>query len=406
MTQAFLTSLAQKPSLASAPPEVLDSFDSRKRQDASGGCIGGTGVPTSKTSVSCGSAARECSASGLDRNVVHVDHSMLAIDLAAECERIERAIRDAVGTKLRRRGVVLGVSGGIDSSVTVLLAARALGKDRVTAILMPERESSPASLELGRAACDVAKVVPEVVDVTPMLEAFGCYRRRDLAISRVLPLFRPGDRFKITIAEDVAESDRVSHFHVVASLSSRAGATAVARLPVDAYLEVVAATNLKQRVRKTVEYTAADALNRAVLGTPNLLEHALGFFVRGGDGLADVKPIAHLYKSQVFALGRFLGLPESITGQIPTTDTYSLPQSQQEFYFGLPYATLDVILWCHTNQVSAERAATLAVMSPSAVERVYRDIDLKRRAAARLDGSACFVEGETCTVAKAQEHHV
>lgn len=400
MTQAFLTSLAHKPSLTSAPPEVLDSFDSRRGHDAIGGGLDGAGV---WASASGASATAGRIASSPDREKAHVNRSMLEIDPAAECERIERGIRDAVGTKLRRRGVVLGVSGGIDSSVTVVLAARALGKDRVTAILMPERESSPASLEFGRAACDVAKVAPEVVDITPMLEAFGCYRRRDLAISRVLPLFRPGDRFKITIAEDVAESDRVSHFHVVASLSARAGATAVARLPVDVYLEVVAATNLKQRVRKTVEYTAADALNRAVLGTPNLLEHALGFFVRGGDGLADVKPIAHLYKSQVFALGRFLGLPESITGQVPTTDTYSLPQSQQEFYFGLPYATLDVVLWCYTHQVSAERAAQLSLMSPSAVERVYRDIELKRRAAARLDGPALFIEGEACCVEKKKE---
>ncbi|MFM1868202.1 MAG: synthetase [Planctomycetota bacterium] len=378
MTQAYFNSLAQNPLPASAPPEALDSFDLRTSVMAKPSLV----ESHERTALMRRGVVASKSAPAAEND------SVLKIDAASECERIERAIRDAVRTKLRRRGVVLGVSGGIDSSVSVVLAARALGRDRVTAILMPERESSPASLELGRAACQVAGVTPEVVDITPMLEAFGCYRRRDVAIARVLPAFRPGDRFKITIANDVAESDRVNHFHVVASLSARAGATAVARLPVDVYLEVVAATNLKQRVRKTVEYTAADALNRAVLGTPNVLEHELGFFVRGGDGLADLKPIAHLYKSQVFALGRHLGLPASITGQIPTTDTYSLPQSQQEFYFGLPYATLDIILWCSMHQVSTTRAGELASMTPEAVERVYRDIELKRRAASRLDGPA------------------
>jgi NAD+ synthase len=364
MTQAFLASLGTVSRPTSAPPEapVVNIIEPR----------------------STASAART------------PDAGMPAIDPAAECERIERAIRDAVGTRLRRRGVVLGVSGGIDSSVSVVLAARALGRDRVAALLMPERESSPSSLELGRAACAVAGVRPEVTDITPMLESFGCYRRRDVAISRVLPAFRPGDRFKITIAEDVAGSDRVSHFHVVASLSAHGGAIEMARLPVDAYLEVVAATNLKQRVRKTVEYTVADAHNLAVLGTPNILEHALGFFVRGGDGLADLKPIAHLYKSEVFAIGRHLGLPESITGQIPTTDTYSLAQSQQEFYFGLPYATLDVIHWCRAEGLPVERAARMAGMTPEAIGRVYNDIDRKRRVAERLDGAALLVEGAPC----------
>ncbi len=393
MTQAFFNSIAQHSLPASAPPEALDSFDIRTSVLAKSALV--------ESHESKSLMQRRGGTSSADAPIEK--KSVLEIDPGLECERIERSIRDAVGMKLRRRGVVLGVSGGIDSSVSVVLAARALGHDRVTAILMPERESSPASLELGHAACHIAGVAPEVVDITPMLEAFGCYRRRDVAISRVLPAFRPGDRFKITIANDVAESDRVNHFHVVASLSARAGATAVARLPVDIYLEVVAATNLKQRVRKTVEYTAADASNRAVLGTPNLLEHALGFFVRGGDGLADLKPIAHLYKSQVFALGRFLGLPASITGQIPTTDTYSLPQSQQEFYFGLPYATLDLVLWCYMHQVSTTRASEITAMTPAAVERVYRDIDLKRRVASRLDGSALVVEGETSVLLSAKE---
>ena len=278
MTQDFFNALAQHSLPASAPPEALDSFDIRTSVLAKSALV--------ESHESKSLMQRRGGTSSADAPIEK--KSVLEIDPGLECERIERSIRDAVGMKLRRRGVVLGVSGGIDSSVSVVLAARALGHDRVTAILMPERESSPASLELGHAACHIAGVAPEVVDITPMLEAFGCYRRRDVAISRVLPAFRPGDRFKITIANDVAESDRVNHFHVVASLSARAGATAVARLPVDIYLEVVAATNLKQRVRKTVEYTAADASNRAVLGTPNLLEHALGFFVRGGDGLADL----------------------------------------------------------------------------------------------------------------------
>lgn len=337
-----------------------------------------------------GTVSRTLPSTAADRTTV--DPSVLALDAGAACDEIERFIRDAVGARLRKRGVVLGVSGGIDSSVCLVLAARALGPSRVTAFLMPERESSQSSLELGRAACRTAGVVPHVEDITPMLAAFGCYERRERAIRGVLPDFRAGDRFKIAIASDLADSDRVSHFRVIATLAARRGATVSARLPVDAYLEVVAATNLKQRVRKTVEYTAADALNRAVLGTPNILEHRLGFFVRGGDGLADLKPIAHLYKTQVFALGRHLGLPEAITQQSPTTDTYSLPQSQQEFYFGLPHATLDLILWSHAREVDPADAGRSLGLSGEQVARVYRDIEAKQRVAERLDGSALVLD--------------
>jgi NAD+ synthase len=318
--------------------------------------------------------------------------SQAAWDLESECARVEQFIRDAVGPRLRKKGVVLGVSGGIDSSVCVVLAARALGSTRVHAILMPERESSAASLELGRAACAIAGVQPTVEDITAPLVALGCYQRRERAIRSVFPDFRDGDRFKIAIAGDLADSDRVSHFRAVATLAARGGAQVSARIPADAYLEIVAATNLKQRMRKTVEYTAADAGNLAVLGTPNMLEHALGFFVRGGDGLADLKPIAHLFKSQVFAIGRHLGLPAAITEQAPTTDTYSLPQTQQEFYFGMPHEILDRALACHARRIGADEAAPLLGMTPEQVRRVYRDIESKQRVAERLDGQALVLE--------------
>ena len=313
---------------------------------------------------------------------------VLDIDLAAEARRIEGFIREAVSRRLRRKGVVLGVSGGVDSSVSVVLAARALGPSRVRALLMPERESSKESLELGRAACETAGVAHEVIDITPTLETLGCYARRDTVLRKVFPSFAPGDRFKIAIADDLAGSDRVSFFRVVAELSREGGKQVSARLPADAYLETVAATNLKQRVRKLEEYTLADRLNLAVRCTPNLLEHELGFFVRGGDGLADLKPIAHLYKTQVYAMARHLGLPRAITAQMPTTDTYSLPQSQQEFYFGLPYPLLDLLLWCSREGITPERAAPALGMRPDEVARIGRDIDSKRRAAERLDGDA------------------
>jgi NAD+ synthase len=325
-----------------------------------------------------------------------VNREVLALDYAKAASEIEGAMRTIAAQRLHRRGFVLGVSGGIDSAVCAMLAARAVGKDRVVALLMPERDSSRESLEKGRLICRVAGIAAEVHDITPALEALGCYRARDEAIQRIFPSFRAGDPFKIAVSGDASHAWHVSYFSVIAELSAEGHRRVSARMPVDVYLAIVAATNMKQRVRKLLEYSRADALNYAVIGTPNRLEYDQGFFVRGGDGLADLKPIAHLYKSQVFGLGRWLGLPPVITEQTPSTDTYSLPQTQEEFYFRLPYAQMDLLLWSYVHQVPAESAADCLGLDRPQVEWVYRDIEAKRRVADRLDGPPVLVD-PSCT---------
>jgi NAD+ synthase len=159
-------------------------------------------------------------------------------------------------------------------------------------------------------------------------------------------------------------------------------------LPLAEYLTIVAATNFKQRLRKTLEYFHADRLNYAVVGTPNRLEYDQGFFVKLGDGAADVKPIAHLYKTQVYAMARALGLPEVICSATPTTDTYTLPQGQDEFYFALPYAQMDLALWAVDHAVPTATLAAALSLGEAAAERVVADIAAKRRAAVYLHAAA------------------
>jgi NAD+ synthase len=129
-----------------------------------------------------------------------------------------------------------------------------------------------------------------------------------------------------------------------------------------------------------LEYYHADRLMYAVVGTPNRLEYDQGFFVKNGDGAADLKPIAHLYKTQVYELARRFGLPPDICAASPTTDTYSLPQGQDEFYFALPYAQMDLALWAYDHAVPAEELAVTLGVSPDRAAFVYRDIEAKRRA--------------------------
>lgn len=301
---------------------------------------------------------------------------VLAIDLEREADAIAAALRDKVTKVLLRRGLVVGVSGGIDSSTTLGLAVRAFGPRRVFGLLMPERDSSSASVELGTELCEHLGVDFVVENIQPTLAAIGCYRRYDEAIRRVFPEFGPGWKSKIVLPSDLLDSDRINVYRVV--VEDPAGQRHEARLPVQAYLEIVAATNFKQRIRKTLEYHHADRLNYAVAGTPNRLEYDQGFFVKNGDGAADIKPIAHLYKTQVYAMARHLGLPDRICNSTPTTDTYSLAQGQDEFYFVLPYAEMDLLLWARNHAVAPAEAARVLGLSAEQVQRVFRDIDRKR----------------------------
>jgi NAD+ synthase len=306
----------------------------------------------------------------------------LTIDLEAEASRISERLRAAVVTVLRRRGVIVAVSGGIDSALVATLAVRAMGRERVHALLLPERDSSPESTRLGTQLCDALGVQRTIHDISPALQAVGCYRERDEAVRSVFPGFEPSMRWKMVLGANRLEAGQLALFSVVVQLPG--GEERSFRLTADAYLRILAATNFKQRTRKMLEYFHADRLNYAVAGTPNRLEHDLGFFVKLGDGAADVKPIAHLYKTQVYAMARHLGVVPEIVARPPTTDTYSLAQSQQEFYFSLDHRLLDLLLWAKDHGVAAATAAQELGMSAEHVQHVYEDIDRKRRVAEYL----------------------
>jgi NAD+ synthase len=299
----------------------------------------------------------------------------LRIDPEAETARIAESLT-AYLAQSKRRGVVVALSGGIDSSTVAALCVAALGKERVFGLHMPERESSSETVTLSRLLADSLGIDSALEEISPILEAAGCYQRRDDAIRKVCPQYGPGCKSKIVLPS-VIDSDSFRLYSVVVMAPD--GTQTRHRLTPESYLGIVAASNFKQRVRKMLEYYHADRLNYAVAGTPNRLEYDQGFFVKLGDGAADVKPIAHLYKSQVYALAEHLGVPEEIRSRPSTTDTYSLPQSQEEFYFSLPHDLMDLCLSGRNDGVPIEEVAAATGLTTRQVNRVFRDIDQKRK---------------------------
>lgn len=301
---------------------------------------------------------------------------VLRIDAHGVTDRIVAGIRETVLVELRRRGAVVGMSGGIDSSVVAALCVKALGPDRVVGLLMPDRDSSEAATQLGRRMAEHLGIAYVIEDLTATLEAVGCYRRQAEAIRMVFPEYGKGWRSKV-ILPSLLEGDRLNVAQL--TVADPGGREQTSRMTPTAYRQIVAATNFKQRTRTMMEYYHADRLQYAVAGTPNLVEYDQGFFVKQGDGAADLRPIAHLFKSQVYVLAEHLGVPDEILRRQPTTDTYSLPQTQEEFYFAVPYEVMDLCLWASNHEIPSRDVGDVTGLTEEQVERIFRDIEAKRR---------------------------
>jgi NAD+ synthase len=302
----------------------------------------------------------------------------IKIDAAAEVNRIVGEMRQIVGQKLHKRGAVIGISGGIDSSVCLALSAKAFGPERVLGVTMPESDSNPESAILARKLAKKFSVSYIVEDMTAVLAGFGAYQRRDEAMRNVFPEYDATFKAKIVLPSALGEKDQLNIFQL--TIISPEGEQKTARIPLKDYLQVVAASNFKQRSRMSMLYYHADRLNYVVIGTGNKDEHEQGFFVKYGDGGADIKPIAHLFKLQVFQLAAYLEVPQEIQERTPTTDTYSAECTQEEFFFRVPFEIGDVIWHAFEKGVPIPEVAMALSLSVAQVEHIQNDIKRKIKA--------------------------
>jgi len=303
--------------------------------------------------------------------------TQIRIDPGAETDRIVKGLHDVVAKKFRKRGAVVGISGGIDSSVCLALAVRAFGADKVLGITMPESDSNPESEVLARRLALHFGVSYLVKDMTAALAGFGAYARRDQAIKKVFPEFDATYKAKIVLPSGLGEKDQLNVFQL--TIISPEGETKTQRLPLKEYLEIVAASNFKQRSRMAMLYYQAERLNFAVIGTANKNEHDQGFFVKWGDGGADIYPIRHLFKTQVFQLAAYLDVPKEIQGRVPTTDTYSAECTQEEFFFRVPFEIGDVVWYAMEKNVPVGEVAAELGLSEEQVTNIQNDIRRKIR---------------------------
>lgn len=306
------------------------------------------------------------------------NRKVLDIDCNTEAKRISDFIKKTVLKDYRRRGVVVGLSGGIDSALTAALSVKTFGKERVLGLILPEKESSSESEVLARELANQLGIKTEMVLITPTLESLGVYQRRETLVKKYFPEFTEGWKYKMAISKDTLEREGLNIFHLI--VIDKDGVAHKERLSLNDYFEMVAATDMKQRTRMMQLYYYAEKSNYIVAGTTNKSELLQGFFVKYGDGGVDIEPIAHLYKTQVFQLSEYLGVPQSIIKRTPSPDTWSAGVSDEEFYFRVPYDLLDLLLYAHEQQVPLEDVSNILDMPPEKILRFYKDFDAKNKA--------------------------
>jgi NAD+ synthase len=303
---------------------------------------------------------------------------ILLQDIESVVNLITVKMRDDVFHNLKRLGAVVGTSGGIDSSVCLALSAKAFGPEKVLGIMMPEKDSSPESEQLAHELTSKfgVKVIKE--DITPALSGFRCYERRDEAVKNIFPEYDQATyKMKIGIKQSGLSNNLPPVFSLTIIDSNNNQQDKI--LPVKEYLKIVAASNFKQRSRMSTLYFHAEALHYAVIGTPNKHEQEQGFFVKYGDGGADLMPIGNLYKTQVYQLAKYLGIPGDIIERTPTTDTYSAEQTQEEFFFQLPFGLMDLFWYGFENRYSPDEVAEVMGEPVEKVKALFSNFERKRK---------------------------
>lgn len=316
-------------------------------------------------------------------------HMLVIENIEAEVNKITSKLQDDMQNLLKRKGAVVGISGGIDSSVTLALAVKAFGAEKVVGILLPEKDSSSESKDLALTLAAKFGVQTIEENITPALSGFGCYARRDEAVKAVFPEYDPDFyKMKISINQEHIKRNLPPLFSL--TIIETSGMSFSKIIPVKSYLQIVAASNFKQRCRMSMLYYHAERLHYAVIGTPNKHEVEQGFFVKYGDGGADIMPIAHLYKTQVYQMAKHLEVPEGIINRIPTTDTYSAEQTQEEFFYQLPFDQMDLLWYAYENNVPIEKVAEVVLKTTEEISIIFNNFYRKHHTTAYLRASPVY----------------
>jgi NAD+ synthase len=290
---------------------------------------------------------------------------------------IQNFIKNEVFNKFKRKGAILGLSGGVDSALSAALCVNALGAENVIGLILPEKETNPCSIDYAKLHADQLGIKTFYIDITSILNSFNVYSTKNEIIMKIYPEFKEDMRYRLILPQNLLEKDRYNIYSL--EIEVKPGEVVSKLINIKDYRELVALTNIKQRTRMILLYSFAEKNNYIVTGTTNKTEYLQGFFVKYGDGGVDIEPLANLYKTQIFELAKHLNVPEVIIQRKPSPDTFSLEVSDTEFYYCIPFETLDLLLYAFENQIDISNIKKELMLNESQVKRAFSDFDRKRR---------------------------
>lgn len=281
---------------------------------------------------------------------------------------IENFVKDEISKKFQRQGVVIGISGGIDSAVMAAICAKSIEPKQVLGLIMPEKESDPTSQILAQRLAEKFQIQTKVIDITSILESFEVYKIKEQIVMEKFPDFNSNCRYRIVVPSKFSSSIGIPFLEILDNKNKKHQF----KISLSEFLTLTAASSIKHRVRMTMLYYYAEKNNFCVVGTTNKSEFLQGYFVKYGDGGTDMEPLTNLYKSQIYQIGKFLEIPSEILEKDPSPDIWSFSTSDEEFFYSVPYHIVDLILYARENNISKSEIQKISNLSLEQIENLIR----------------------------------
>jgi len=283
-------------------------------------------------------------------------------------DEITEFVKKEVFEIFEKKGIVIGLSGGIDSAITAALCAKSIGSEKILGLILPEKESDVNSKNLALQIAEKYNIDTETIDITNILESYGVYENKEKIVKEKFLNYNEKCKYRVVVPPKSENNIGIPFLEILDDENT------LHKLKISSFdfLNLTAATSIKHRVRMTMLYNYAEKNNFAVIGTTNKTEYLQGYFVKYGDGGSDIEPLVHLYKTQIYQIAKFLKLPEEIINQDASPDVWSFKTSDEEFFYAVPYNIVDLILYGRENNISITEIAKFSNLGSEKVEKLIQ----------------------------------